>query len=60
MVALCSIGEGEVPLYRVDGVQRSVTDDDGEHGAPGGPRRGRGQGGGQGVLAIIIIVLAQE
>ena len=55
----CSIGEGDAVLYRLHGVLRELTDDDGGHGAPGDQRRGRGHGGVQSVRAIVMRVLAQ-
>ena len=59
MVVLCSIGEGEAGLYRLHGVLRELTDDEGGHGAPDDQRRGRGHGGGQAVRASVMRVLAQ-
>ena len=51
--------QGEVALYRLHGVLRSVTDYDGEHGAPGDQRRGRGHGGAQVVRRSVTSVLEQ-
>ena len=56
---VCSNRRERVGFYSLEGVLRIVIHDDGEHGALDDQRCGRGQGGGQGVLAIITIVLAQ-
>ena len=60
MVVLCSIGEGEAGLYRLDGVLRSVTDDDGDHGAPDDQRRGRGHGEVQGAQSVVMQLAEQQ
>ena len=59
-VVLCRKRRKGVGLYSLDGVLRSVIHDDGEDGATGGPRRGRGHGEVQVVRAIVTCVLAQD
>ena len=59
MVVRCSIGEGEAGLYRLHGVLRSVTADDGEHGDKGHRGHGRGHGCDQEGAESVMSVLEQ-
>ena len=59
-MVVCRKRREEGGLYRLDGVLRSVTDDDGDHGDKGHRGHGRGHGGVQGAQSIVMRVPAQE
>ena len=57
---VCRKRREEGGLYKLDGVLRSVTDDDGDYGDKGHQGQGRGHGEVQGAQSIVIRVPAQE